>query len=369
MVIGIDASRANQQHRTGTEWYSFHVIQELKKLIPAEHQVMLYSKQPLLPDLADLPPNWTSRVLAWPPKLLWTQFRLSLEMIISRPDLLYVPAHTIPFIHPKKVLTVIHDAGFDRQKELYGTAERAYHRFSVRLALKDASEIITVSEFSKREMLELYEVASERIKVIPNGFNDLSTIPETDVLQRNQIQSPYFFYMGRLEHKKNTPRLVQAFAELKQRSTEPVQLVLAGSAGFGYNEITQAIQDNQLTNDVKLLGWTSDEDAATLMKHAHAFVFPSLYEGFGIPVLEAMNVGTPVIASNIPALKEVAGDAALFFPSNSSSALANAMETLLTQPQQREQLIQRGKKQVQHYSWKRTAEETWNRMKAILNRS
>lgn len=369
MVIGIDASRANQQYRTGTEWYSFHVIQELKKLIPAEHQVVLYSKQPLLPDLADVPPNWSSRVLHWPPKFLWTQFRFSIEMLISRPDLLYVPAHTIPLIHPKKVLTVIHDAGFDRQKELYGTVERAYHRFSVRLALKDATQIITVSDFCKREMLELYEVAPDRINVIPNGFNDLSTIPETDVLQRNHIQSPYFFYMGRLEHKKNTPRLVHAFAELKKRTSEPAQLVLAGSAGFGYDEVIQAIQEHQLTSDVKLLGWTSDEDAATLMKHAHAFVFPSLYEGFGIPVLEAMNVGTPVIASDIPALREVAGDAALFFTSDSFVALASAMEVLLTQPQQRDNLTRQGKQRITLYSWKQTAEETWNSINAILKRS
>lgn len=386
MIIGIDASRANEKNRTGTEWYSYHVIQQLKTIIPAEHRVILYSKEPLRDGLEQLPPNWSSRVLQWRPGLLWTQLRLSIEMVLNRPDILYVPAHTIPFIHPKKVITVLHDIGFERANELYNdkqigyqssvsktiinvlvriltlgkysAREQDYHRFSARLALRAASHIITVSQFSKKEMKEVYGVADDFVTVIPNGFN-AREYTKTDILERKHIRSPYIFYVGRLEEKKNTLRLIEAFAILRKNYHFKGQLVLAGSPGYGYNHIQEAIHRNALEDAVIETGWVSDQDVATLLTQASCFVLPSLYEGFGIPVLEAMNAKTPVACSAIPALQEVCEDSALYFPPKNPAEIAKTINTVLSDTSVATVLVEKGSERIRFFSWKKTAEKTW----------
>lgn len=392
MVIGIDASRANAENRTGTEWYSFHVIQELKTLIPAEHRVILYSKEPLRDDFGDLPAHWESRVLRWPPKFMWTQLRLSVQMIFARPDVLYVPAHTIPLIHPKRTVTVLHDVGFERQDELYNDAqigynsafmkrvlnfavrivtlgrysarEQDYHRFSARFALRSAAHIITVSEFTKKEIRDVYpEYEHAHISVIHNGFNNQKNITDDtrvkQYLQEQGIEKPYMYFLGRLEQKKNVPRLIDAFAVLRTEHGFEGQLVLAGSPGFQYEEIQRRIAEHGLQDVVQEPGWVSDEESRVLLQEASAFVFPSLYEGFGIPVLEAMDAGVPVVCSAIPALQEVADDAALYFNPEDVNDMALQMHQALTNNEQREQLKQAGSARVQQFSWRNTAEDTW----------
>lgn len=391
MVIGIDASRANQVHRTGTEWYSFHIIQHLKKIIPSEHTVVLYSKETLRDDLADLPGNWKSVVLRWPPGFLWTQLRLSIEMLLNKPDILYIPAHTIPLIHPKKIALVVHDVGFARQQELYDTAqigysqplakklinafvrlftvgkysatEQDYHRFAMDLACKYATRMITVSEFSKSEIIDVYHIPTERISVIHNGLNDLSgqNTVGAEVLRKFGIREgePYLFFLGRVEQKKNVPMLIDAFALVKKQYGFTGQLVLAGSPGYRYEEVQSRIKTQGLTQDVIETGWTEESDVAALMKNAHVFVLPSLYEGFGIPVLEAMQVDVPVACSDIPALKEVAGNAALFFDPRSAQDMARIINQAATDNVERTRLKAAGHERVKQFSWEHAAQQTW----------
>ena len=243
-TIGIDASRANKIEKTGTEWYSYYLIQELKKIIPDSVRVILYSKKPLRGNLAKLPKNWQAKTLPWPPVFLWTQIRMSLQMLKfwSRPDVLFVPAHTIPVIHPKKTVLVAHDIGFEKKAELYGdkdigydnnflrkflkflvrtvtwgeygTTELDYHRWSMRFAIKHATQIITVSNFSKKEIVEHYKLPEKRITVVHNAFakNKYSPIKDKtlehyqDVLKKYKIKQPYLLFIGRKEYKKNMQR-------------------------------------------------------------------------------------------------------------------------------------------------------------------
>ncbi|MBU0671059.1 glycosyltransferase, partial [Patescibacteria group bacterium] len=207
MKIGIDASRANQKNKTGTEWYSYNLIQELKKIIPENVKVVLYSKEPLENGLGILPQNWESKILNWPPKFLWTQIRLSLEMLKlwNRPKLLFIPAHTVPIFHPPKTILVAHDIGFEKMKELYGdkeigyqsnilksflkflvklvtfgqygTSELDYHRWAMKHGLREASKIITVSDFSKKEICEHYNIDPKNISVVYNGFSSNEYFP------------------------------------------------------------------------------------------------------------------------------------------------------------------------------------------------
>lgn len=402
MVIGIDASRANTRERTGTEWYSFHVIQELKKIIPADYKVRLYTKEPLQTDLSHLPDNWESRVLRWRPGFLWTQLRLSIEMLLHKPDILYIPAHTIPIIHPNKVALVVHDVGFERQEDLYndatigydsgiakrlmnalvriatlgtyGATEMDYHRFSMRLALRAATRIITISEFSRSEIVDVYGFDVHTITVIPNGLNTLEEIQQSAQQKRRLLESvgiaegeSYVLFVGRIEQKKNIPRLIDAFAALRAEHGFCGKLVLVGSPGYQYELVQQKIAEQNLRNYVVETGWVTNEQLQAIMEHATVFVLPSMYEGFGIPILEAMQQNVPVVCSDIPPLREVGADAALYANPKDPSQLATQIAQFTQNPELRQEYIARGLQRVRLFSWKNTAAGTWKAIEEILN--
>jgi len=155
MKIGIDASRANDEKKTGVGWYAYHVIQQMKKQTPRDVEVILYTNKPLRGDLADLPENWKENILRWPPKRLWTQIRLSLEMLVHRVDVLFVPAHVVPIIRPKKTVMTVHDIAALKFPDSYNWFERWYSVWSARVALKKLWRVITPSEFTKRELEKL----------------------------------------------------------------------------------------------------------------------------------------------------------------------------------------------------------------------
>ncbi len=367
MIIGIDASRANTDHRTGTEWYSYFVIQELKKIIPAEHTVRLYSKEPLKSDLLPLPANWENRVLGWKPGKFWTQLRLSIEMILHRPDVLYVPAHTIPIVSPKKTVTVIHDVGFIEAPELYSQSELSYHNWSFRLAIKKAAHIITISNFSYNAIANIAPEIVSHLTRIYNGLHVRGGEADTRILERFALQGKTILLtISRVEEKKNSHRVVEAFAQYK--NTHPgddVVLVFAGGFGFGAEALRQFVKDRGLEKSVIFTDYVSDNEIVALLQAARAFVFPSLYEGFGMPVLEAMRYDVPVICSDIPSLREVAGDAAVFFNPKSTDAIAEAIERELSHPEKSQEKIAAGHKQAESFSWQKTANETWDIIKSV----
>lgn len=392
MIIGIDASRANLSNKTGTEWYAFFIIQELKKLVKPTDKVILYTKEKISKSLLPIPDNFENKVLKWPPKYLWTQFRLAWEMLIFPPEVLFVPAHTIPVICPSKTVTTIHDVGFEEYKNLYSkksigplnpllktiiniliklftlgkyrNSELDYHRWSTRLAIKKAIRILTVSNFSKSEIIKHFKVNENKIVVIPNSFNPMYKKAVNDIQLQNSIKKfningPFFLYIGRLEYKKNTPKLIKAFYEFKAKGL-PFKLVLVGEAGFGYDAVKFEIKNGKYPYDVIELGWLNDTELVTLYNKAEAFIFPSNYEGFGIPILEAMSSGVPVITSNFGAMKEVAGDAALLINSNNTNELVDAMYKISTQKGLRDKLISKGFTNIKKYSWNKSAKEILN---------
>jgi len=388
MLIGIDASRANKKNKTGTEWYAYNVIQELKKLISSRDQVILYSKEELEGDLAILPANFRSKVLRWPPKFLWTQFRLSWEVFWHKPDVLFIPAHTIPIVCPKKTITTLHDVGFENFQNLYSNNpigpnnkiirwvyglffrlltfgkyknnELDYHRWSARLAVKKAAKIITISDFSISQIHKYFPESKGKVYNVHNAYNkNYKPISEQQAIEKIKnkynITSNYFFYIGRLEQKKNTPNLVRAFNIFKKTDSHDYQLVLAGPDGYGIEEINNIINTSNLSDQVIRLGWIANENLPYLMNGAKAFVFPSAYEGFGIPIIEAMACGTPVITSNFGAMKEVAGNAALLVDSNNPNDIAAAMHKLVDDDTLREQKIGQGFERIKDFSWSKTA--------------
>lgn len=367
MVIGIETSRANRKEKTGTEWYAFELIRKMVEL-DRDDEFFLYTDVPLQPMLSNLGPHVHEQVLRWPPKRLWNQLRFSLEMLRKKPDVLFVPAHTIPLIHPKATVITLHDVGFDRAPELYARHELAYHRWAVRYALRHAKKIIVPSAFTKNEILALYPQAQQRerdIVVIHHGFDGSryhpgeSTSDREIVLNRFHLERPFFLYVGRLQEKKNVPRLVEAYGIFRRQNPDlAIDLVLAGQPDFGFERIQKSISDLGISSSVHFPGYVSGNDLPILMRSARAFVFPSLYEGFGIPVLEAQASGTPVLTSTRASLPEVGGSGALYVDAKNTEEIAQALKTIGSDESRRARLREDGFFNLTRFSWERCATQS-----------
>jgi len=396
MIIGIDASRANRRNKTGTEWYSFYLIKNLAKIDSHNTYILYLDKYPSFELLKIIKnhQNFSYKILYWPLSSFWTLGRLSLEMLIRRPDVLFVPAHGIPLIHPKRTINTIHDVAFVRERNIYRTEDPKastkfrrqvlklivklltfgryegnsldYLYWSTAFALRHASKIITVSNFTKVEILKYYpKVKSEKIVVVHNGFpteifNEIIDQEKIEAtLNKYNLSQPYYLYVGRLERKKNTSYLIEALSIVRSDHPEiKEKLVLIGNASYGYDEVKYAIEEFNLGRDVLMPGWVEENDLPDIFKGASAFVFPTRHEGFGIPVLQALACGIPTIVSDIPVLHEIAEDAVLYFNQNSKPAIAEAMTRIILENNLRQELIDLGREQVKKFSWLECATET-----------
>ncbi|HJV32834.1 MAG TPA: glycosyltransferase family 1 protein, partial [Patescibacteria group bacterium] len=335
-LIGIDASRANAHERTGTEWYSYHLIQALKKLPVPGLEFMLYSKKFLRDGLEEFPPGWDGKILPWKLGRFWNQARLSWELWRHPVDLFFQPTHTLPLFRPKRIVTTLHDIGFERLPHLYRKAELRYHRASANLAVKRADRILTVSEFSRREIIERYKLPPERVVATPlavDGARYRPDIPEEAkdaVLAKYRLSRPFIVYAGRLEEKKNIVNLVHAFSIFKgwRGVGDPVKLLLVGAPGFGIERIRKEIADRKMGEHVVMPGYVPEDDMPAIVACARMLVLPSWYEGFGLPILQAQACGTPVLAADAGSMPEVGGSAALYAKPEAPEQLAHAMKTL-----------------------------------------
>lgn len=360
MHIGIEASRANRVQKTGVEWYAINVIEELKKL-DTVHEWFLYTNESLRGALAQLPAHWHESRLVWTPKYLWTQLRLSWEMWRRPSDVLFVPAHVLPVIAPKNNVVTIHDVGYHRHPELYPLKQRLYHEWTTRDIVRRCPRIVTVSDFSKREIIQFYGAKPEQITVAPLAVADSlrqATSEEVTALRaRMSLPARFILFIGRIEEKKNVRILVEALAIYREQTKDnELQLVLAGRAGFGIEALRARVSELGLEGVVKITGYLDESDKGALLTAAEIYVQPSWYEGFGIPVLEAMRCSTPVIAANSSAMPEVAGEGnALFFDPASANDLAVRLVEC-SSPEVRERLMKNGHAREAQFSWKKTAE-------------
>jgi glycosyltransferase involved in cell wall biosynthesis len=361
MLVGIDASRAAVARRTGTENYSLHLIRGLLDLDDA-HRYRLYFNQAPTQDLFG--PRAERRELRFP--RLWTHVALSWEMLSSPPDLLFVPSHVLPVIHPRCSVATIHDLGFHYYPEAHTLFQNVYLRWSTRHNARASVLVLADSLATQQDLIRYYGLASSKIAVVYPGRDEtLAPVTEPPLLaamhDRYDLQQPYLLYVGTLHPRKNLVRLVQAYARfLSQpagRAADPL-LVLAGQKGWLYHEISDEVRRLGLGERVRFTGFVPEQDLAALLSGALAFVFPSLYEGFGLPVVEAMACGTPVICSQSSSLPEVAGDAALLVDPLDTEALAAALVRVVGDEGLRRELVQRGFQQARQFSWQRCAWET-----------
>ncbi|MDR2792182.1 MAG: glycosyltransferase family 4 protein [Treponema sp.] len=270
----------------------------------------------------------------------------------------YVP----PFVAGKRVVTV-HDMAFKSCPETVRLKTKILRTLNFKRSLKRADVIVTVSEFTKQELLNYYpEFTKKRIEVVPNGVssNFFYKAPEIvikNVKMRYKIEDEYFLYIGTLEPRKNLERLITAFAHFMHNRKVSPQLVIAGRKGWHYESIFE--RGNQLSCDEKIIftGYVEKEDIPALLSGAIAFCFPSLYEGFGMPILEAMACGTPVITSDRSSLREIAGSAALLVNPLNVESIEAGIHKLYDDKNFREELASRGKLRILDYSWKHAGDK------------
>jgi len=359
MLIGIDASRAAGSQRTGTENYSYYLIHALLRE-DGVNRYRLYLQD--APAEGFLPHNerveW--RVMPWP--RLWTHLRLSWEMRAAPPDVLFVPSHVLPIIHPRASVVTVHDLGYLRFPAAHTRAARWYLDLSTRWNARRARRVVVDSQATADDLVAAYGTPRGKIRLAyPAGAEGMA--PEADpvrlaaVRERYGTGERYFLYVGTLQPRKNLLLLVRAFGALVAagRMPEDARLVLAGRRGWLYDEILAAAREAPVAGRVVLPGYVEGADLPALYGGALAFVFPSLHEGFGLPVLEAMACGAPVICSNTSSLPEVAGDAALLVDPHSAEDLAAAMARIVAEPGLREALRARGLRRAEDFSWARCA--------------
>jgi glycosyltransferase involved in cell wall biosynthesis len=372
MQIGIDASRLAVGKRTGTENYAYQVTRRLIETARGKHDFKLYFNQPPTSlQLHGLALQENVRVRAMPFPRLWTHLRLSWEMWRKPPEVLFVPAHVLPLYHPRRSVVTIHDLGYLQYPETHTGWARRYLDWSTPFSAKDAARVITVSQETKAALIHQYNIEPDKIRVIYHGYDREHFQPVHDIEELNRVRDkygigrdPYLFYVGTLQPRKNLGRLVEAFAGLVRDENfeyahrERLQLVIGGKAGWLSEQVLGQMRVAGLGKQLNLAGYVADNDLPALMSGAEGLGLPSLYEGFGLPVLEAMACGTPVVCSNAGSLPEVAGEAALLHHPLDTKAIEWNLRRLLTLPNLREELREKGFRQAAKFSWEKCAAET-----------
>lgn len=394
MTIGIDGSRAFIQGRTGTENYSFQLIRNLS-LIDLENRYLIYitSSQLSVVSRQTWPENFEFRVIGLP--RLWTQVGLAFRTFIDSIDVLFIPSHTLPLIRRPGVKTVItvHDLGAEYLPAFHQLKQVLYLKLMTHYQLKTASKIIAVSEATKKDLIKKVGISGKKIDVVYEGvdksvFSSQSSAER--LMYKNRIlmhyglkKNRYFLFVGTVQPRKNLERLIRAFSAFltvedkqslmlrirkwkigvdggrsKIAGSALYKLVIVGGKGWKSEDIYRLPKELGIEDRVSFLGRVSDEELAALYGGATALTYPSLFEGFGLPIIEAFACSCPVITSNISSMPEIAGKAALLVDPYNIEAIFKAMRLLASNDLFRSSLIKKGILRSKHFDWKDTAEKT-----------
>ena len=301
-------------------------------------------------------------------RILWEQTQLAIHT--GRIDLLHGLAFAAPLAARCPAVITVHDLSFLKYPGAFRRFNRIYLSLMTKAATRRAARVIAASESTRRDVISLCGVPADRVVTVPNGVTEAfcPAAPAEVAAFREQRGLParYILFLGTLEPRKNLVRLIEAFALWHRTSRQPVKLVIAGGKGWFYKQIFARAVELDLVDDVIFPGFVPTEELVWYYRAAELFVYPSLFEGFGLPVLEAMASGTPTITSQASSLPEVAGDAALLVDPENIQALADAIERVLEDAALAEQMRAAGLRRAARFSWARTAAETVDVYRAAL---
>lgn len=357
MRIAIDA-RKLRDYGIGT--YVRNLLRELARIDSTTSYSVLCREQDC-PIVSEMGENFHAVKETAGAYSVGEQFAVPLDLRRERADLFHAPHYVLPPLTPCRSVVTIHDCIHLRFPQyLPNRIAYAYAKASLWTATHRAAKVITVSEASKRDILRYFSIPESRIEVIYNAIDERfwqqPTADEMErVRERYQLNAPFVLYTGNIKPHKNLERLIEAFNLLRQApDLKNVQLLIIGDEISKYAALRRTVHRYKLHKHVRFFGFVSDQTLAALYRLADAFVFPSLYEGFGLPPLEAMASGTPVITSNVSSLPEVVGDAALMIDPYDPTAIADAMGRVLTDATLRSDLRARGLERARSFSWERS---------------
>jgi glycosyltransferase involved in cell wall biosynthesis len=355
MQIAIDASRSTVERTTGTEYYSREIIRHLILLNEERknpHDIRLYFRDTPKDDLF---PNVTSvqqHVIPFP--RLWTHLRFAAALYQERPDVLFVPAHTLPYLFPSKSVVTVHDLGYKLFPEAHTPSQVRYLDWSTRHSVKRATLILADSQATADDLQRFYAVPSEKIRTVYPGVDSPYDKRDWTIFGKYKLPLTYFLFIGTLQPRKNIQRIIEAYMMWRRGNPEKnIGLVLAGKEGWLFDKAW--LED---TENVVVTGYIEEEDKGAVIRQATALLFPSLYEGFGFPVVEAMHLGTPVIASNSSSLPELVGDAGILVNPLSVPEIAISLDLITENDLLRRKLGVKGMLQAKNFNWQNAAEAT-----------
>ncbi len=363
MRIAFDAT-AIPANRTGAGNYIFNLVQALAR-IDAQNEYYIFAKPDHIDEFGIDQPNFRFQSVdlsSRPLRLAWEQFGLPFGLKRLGVDVLHSPHYTMPIPKTCKSVVTFCDMTFHLLPDMHSLLKRIFFRRMMRWSARHADRLIAISESTRRDVMRLLNVAPQRILSIPlAASSDYCALPAEHVAETctryGLTPGTYIYYVGVLEPRKNVPLLLEAYAALAAEFPD-VPLVIAGKKGWMYDEIFRRVTALGLEQQVRFLGYIPDSDLAPLYNGARVFVYPSRYEGFGLPVLEAMQCGTPVITTNVSSMPEVAEDAALLVAPDDRAGLTSALRRVLTDDTLARDLAQRGRARATNFSWQRCARET-----------
>lgn len=361
MRIAIDGYEANVPERLGSSQVAFELLKAIEK-IDNKNEYTVFLPDIPMDDLPKEREGWKYKILR--PKRLWTQVALPIALYtsISRPNLIFSPTHYIPRFSPIKRIATIFDLSFLHFPEMFEKGDLWKLRNWTRFSAQNADHIITISNTSKKDIIKQYGLDKSKITVAYPGYDkeqfriQSSEFRINKTKKKYKIGNRYIIYIGTIQPRKNLIRLIEAVARI-----ENIKLVIAGKAegegrqGWMYQETLDASKKFGIEDRVIFTGFVSTENLSYLLSEAYAFVLPSLWEGFGIPVLEAMACGVPIIVSNVSSLPEVVGNAGLTFDPYSVDQIEQAIRAVISDKKLREKYSKAGIEQAKKFSWEKMA--------------
>ncbi len=368
MTIGIDIRNIGKK-RTGDEVVFFNLVKNLAEIDMVNNYELFtdIDDTEILMDIKkklriENKSNFKIIFLKCLNKFIWNAWTLP-RYLRQNPVDVYHTQYITPFFIPKKtkIVTTIHDISFNFYPQFIKLTDLFFLKTLIPRSLKRADKIIAVSEFTKNEIIKFYKINPEKIEVAHNatGNNFLKNIYAAEELnlvkKKYNLPEKFILYIGAMQPRKNLPFLIEAYAKVKNK-LGGIKLVIAGKKSHNYDkEIDKVVAENNLENDVLFPGYIDETDKIILFNLSHFFVFPSLYEGFGIPILEAMSQKTPVLASDILSLREIGGEAVSYFNPRDLASLEDALYNISINQNSREELAESGLERCRFFSWEKTA--------------
>lgn len=375
MKIGIDARCLVEGRRTGVEEYTLNILRHLFE-IDRKNEYVLFLNSFREPETSlnwlEKYPNVTVKRFRFPNKLLnlffWYLGWPKIDKMLGGIDVFFMPNITFFGLSKKaKLIIAFHDLSFERHPDFFSAKRRLWHVFvNPKKICREADKIIAVSKSTKNDLVSLYGIDSEKINVVYNGlaekFRVISRNDEKLIKVKEKYQLPYKFilYFGTIEPRKNVLSVLEAFEKLREsggESSQKLRLVIAGSDGWSNEEVFSAIEKSEWRSEIIVIKNVEEEDKEYLYNLASVFVYPSFFEGFGFPPLEAMASGVPVIVSNSSSLAEIVGDAGILIDPGKPDEIYRAIQEIIASPDLREKLSQKGLQKAKEFQWKNSAEE------------